>query len=58
VKELSYEIEEIVRDIGTSIIENESFFGNEVIHDDLNLEHIEELSGIIGDMSLDGYETS
>ena len=38
IKELSYEIEEIVRDIGTNIIEDESFFGHEVIHEDLILD--------------------
>lgn len=58
VKELSYEIEEIVRDIGTSIIEDESFLGNHFIHDELNLDNIDELSGVIGDMSLDGNENS
>ena len=58
VKELSYEIEEIVRDIGTSIIEDESFLGNHFIHDELNLDNIDELSGVIGDMSLDGHENS
>ena len=56
MKELSYEIEEIVRDIGTSIIEDESFFGNEVIHEDLYLDHIDDLSGIIGDLSIDGND--
>jgi len=58
VKELSYEIEEIVRDIGTSIIEDESFLGNHLIHDELNMDNIDELSGVIGDMSLDGHENS
>jgi len=38
IRELSYEIEEIVRDIGTNIIEDESFFGHEVIHEDLMLD--------------------
>ena len=45
-----------MRDIGTSIIEDESFFGHEVIHEDINLDNIDELSGIIGDMSLDGHD--
>ncbi len=58
VKELSYEIEEIVRDIGTSIIEDDSFLRNHFIHDELNLDNIDELSGVIGDMSLDGHEDS
>jgi hypothetical protein len=39
-------------------MDSESFFGNEVLHDDFNLEHIEELSGIIGDMSVDGYDAN
>ena len=43
-----------MRDIGTNIIEDESFFGNEVLHDDFNLENIDELSGLFGDMSIDG----
>jgi|LauGreDrversion4_2_1035121.scaffolds.fasta_scaffold219463_1 hypothetical protein len=58
VKELSYEIEEIVRDIGTSIIEDESFFGHEVIHEDFNLDNIDEISGIIGDLTNEEEKTA